>query len=66
MLMPKMWCIALCLLWAFLCSAAEPRPNLVLIIADDLSAEDCGPYGNKAVQTPNLDRLAREGMRFRR
>lgn len=54
------------LLLAFVCSAAEPRPNLVLIIADDLSAEDCGPYGNKAVQTPNLDRLAREGMRFNR
>ncbi len=45
--------------------AAEPaaRPNIVLIIADDVSAEDCSPYGNKGVKTPNLDRLAREGMR---
>ena len=51
---------------ALLCSAAEPRPNLILIIADDLSAEDCGPYGNGKVQTPNLDRLARDGMRFDR
>lgn len=47
-------------------SAAEPRPNIILIIGDDLSAEDCGPYGNKGVQTPNLARLAGEGMRFTR
>ena len=45
-------------------SAAQSRPNFILIIADDLSWEDCGPYGNKGVRTPNLDRLAREGMRF--
>lgn len=59
---------------AFLCAAtlataaapAESRPNLILIIADDLGAEDSGPYGNKGVHTPNLDRLARDGMRFTR
>lgn len=56
----------LLLLIAWISSAAEPRPNLVLIIADDLSAEDIGPYGNAKVQAPNLDRLAREGMRFDR
>lgn len=56
----------LLLLVAFLSAASEPRPNLILIIADDLSAEDCGPYGNAKVQTPNLDRLAQEGMRFDR
>lgn len=42
------------------------RPNLILIIADDLGWEDSGPYGNAAVRTPHLDRLAREGMRFDR
>ncbi len=42
------------------------RPNIVLIIADDLGAEDSGPYGSKAVRTPNLDRLAAEGLRFTR
>jgi N-sulfoglucosamine sulfohydrolase len=42
------------------------RPNIVLIIADDLGAEDSGPYGSKAVRTPNLDRMARDGMRFTR
>jgi N-sulfoglucosamine sulfohydrolase len=66
MLMRKFWNGCIVLLIALVCSAAELRPNIVLIIADDLSAEDCGPYGNKAVQTPNIDRLAREGMRFNR
>ena len=64
--MPKLWFACVLLLLALDSRAAEPRPNIILIIADDLSAEDCGPYGNKAVQTPNLDRLAREGMRFTR
>ncbi|HEX4610940.1 MAG TPA: sulfatase-like hydrolase/transferase, partial [Urbifossiella sp.] len=41
-------------------------PNVVLMIADDLGAEDSGPFGNRAVRTPNLDRLARGGMRFDR
>ena len=47
-------------------SAAPARPNFILFIADDMAWEDCGAYGNKAVRTPNLDRLAREGMRFDR
>jgi len=50
--------------------AAEPpasekqRPNIILIIADDLGAEDSGPYGGKGVRTPNLDRMAKDGMKF--
>lgn len=40
------------------------RPNLVLFIADDFSWHDVGAYGNKSVRTPNIDRLAAEGMRF--
>lgn len=36
----------------------------MVFIADDMSWEDSGPYGNRLVHTPNLDRLAREGMRF--
>ncbi len=46
-------------------SRAEPeQPNLVLIIADDLGFDDCTPFGGKHVHTPNLQRLADEGMRF--
>ncbi len=45
--------------------AAEPlRPNIVLIVADDLGYGDLGSYGQKNIQTPVLDRMAREGMRF--
>ena len=40
------------------------RPNIVLIYADDLGYGDMGCYGATAVPTPNLDRLAREGLRF--
>ena len=39
-------------------------PNVVLIVADDLGWGDLGSYGNAAVKTPNLDRLAAEGARF--
>ncbi len=41
-------------------------PNFILIIADDMAWDDSGAYGNKKVRTPNIDRLAREGLRFNR
>jgi N-sulfoglucosamine sulfohydrolase len=44
----------------------EARPNFVILIADDMGWEDCGAYGNRAVRTPNIDGLARQGMRFDR
>ena len=44
--------------------AETQRPHIVLFIADDHSWHDCGPYGDKDVRTPNLDRLAHEGMRY--
>lgn len=44
--------------------AAEERPNFIFFITDDISAEDLGCYGSKVVKTPNLDRLAREGLVF--
>ncbi len=42
----------------------DPRPNIVLIVADDLGYGDLGCYGNTAIRTPNIDRLAREGVRL--
>lgn len=41
-----------------------PRPNIVLIVADDLGYGDLGAYGQEQIQTPNLDRMAEEGLRF--
>lgn len=39
-------------------------PNIILVIADDISWNDIGCYGNNAVRTPNLDRIAKEGLKF--
>ncbi len=39
-------------------------PNVVLILADDLGYGDLGCYGATKIQTPNIDRLAREGIRL--
>ena len=44
--------------------AEELPPNVVLILIDDLGWNDLGVYGSGFHQTPNLDRLAAEGLRF--
>lgn len=55
-------------LWG--CAAPPPPdarpPNIVLIVADDLGWTDTGVYGSDYYETPHVDRLAREGMRFTR
>ena len=43
---------------------ASSRPNIVIILADDLGYGDVGCYGATKIRTPNIDRLAREGMTF--
>jgi len=43
---------------------SEPRPNIILIYADDLGYGDVGCYGAAAVKTPNVDKLAQSGLRF--
>jgi arylsulfatase A len=44
--------------------ASSPRSNFVFILADDLGWSDLGCYGSDLHETPNIDRLARQGMRF--
>lgn len=59
--------IGLFLLWSAwshsVVNAAE-RPNIVLILADDLGYGELGCYGQQVIRTPNLDRMAEGGMRF--
>lgn len=45
-------------------AADGQRPNIVIVVADDLGYGDLGCYGGRFIPTPNLDRLAMEGMRF--
>ncbi|MES2692324.1 MAG: arylsulfatase [Verrucomicrobiota bacterium] len=57
-------------LMLFLCScvagfgAAAAKPNVIFILADDLGYGDLGAFGQKILQTPNIDKIAAEGMRF--
>ncbi len=45
-------------------SAAETKPNVIIILMDDLGWADVGCYGSKFYRTPNIDRLAADGMKF--
>jgi len=71
--LPTRMLILLLLLGGMLCKShadqpnSQPvsRPNLVLIIADDMNWDDCGAYGHPAIRTPNIDRLASDGLLFR-
>lgn len=48
-------------LWA----ASQERPNIIMIVVDDLGYSDITPYGANEIQMPNISRLANEGIRFR-
>ena len=62
--MPVVIAAAILLSVAPTSSAAEPPPNIVLVLADDLGYGDLACFGSKEIQTPNLDQLAREGLRL--
>ncbi|MCB1224815.1 MAG: arylsulfatase [Verrucomicrobiales bacterium] len=58
----KSWILALCL--TLTTAHAAPPPNLIFILSDDTGMGDLGCYGQKLIQTPNLDRMAAEGTRY--
>ena len=62
---PTFRLLLLLLCWCSTGAQAVERPNIILLLADDLSYGDLSSFGSPAVRTPNLDRLAVEGMAFR-
>ena len=65
MIRNNLWISAAVLSGAAAAACASPaRPNVVLILADDLGYGDLGCYGATKLKTPNIDRLAQDGMRF--
>src|SRR5207249_9138599 len=59
------WCVSLILPLGFLVAkAADRKPNILIIVADDLGYGELGCQGNPQIPTPNIDSLAQAGVRF--
>src|SRR5215468_6037247 len=63
------WLLAASFFWGAAFGQTSPKretrkPNFILILADDLGYGDIGPFGSTKNRTPNLDRMAREGMKL--
>ena len=56
--------LALVIYFPIVLPADAARPNIILILSDNQSSSLLGTYGNQEIITPNIDRLAREGIRF--
>ena len=61
---PAVTLVAMLLVPISVLAAAPRRPNIVVIMADDLGYGDVSCYGAKSLKTPHIDRLAAEGLRF--
>ena len=58
-------CVSLCMFCgSSLPAPGAPKPNIIFILSDDIAQGDLGCYGQKLIQTPNLDRMAAEGTRY--
>jgi len=62
-LYPTLALLAFLLPFLGVAAQSEPRPNIIILLADDLGHADLSSFGSTAVQTPHLDRLAAEGIK---
>jgi arylsulfatase A-like enzyme len=65
-MMMKLFALTGIMMISALSLQAQKKPNIVFILADDLGYGDLGVYGQTKIKTPNIDRLAKKGMRFTR
>ena len=49
---------------ALACGQQSEKPNIIFVLCDDMGWGDLGCYGQQYISTPNIDRMAREGMQF--
>ncbi len=56
--------LSLSLFLSFSAGAAAPRPNIIVLLCDDLGYGDLGAFGHPEIRTPHLDQLARDGVKF--
>lgn len=56
--------VVICNLIFLVSSSAQEKPNFIVIFTDDLGYQDLGCFGSPDIRTPNIDRMAEEGMRF--
>ncbi|GEO06467.1 N-acetylgalactosamine-6-sulfatase [Adhaeribacter aerolatus] len=61
---PLLILVGLLCLFTITAHADDKKPNVIFILADDMGTFDVGAYGQKLIKTPNIDRLAKEGIRF--
>ena len=61
----RFYLIIVSLLMFFSCKKNLDNPNIIIFIADDVSWDDLGCYGNLDVKTPNIDELAKNGIVFK-
>src|SRR5688572_952672 len=54
------------ILFLFSLTATSQKPNIIYIMSDDHDADAISAYNKKLIHTPNIDRIAKEGMRFNR
>ncbi|MFK8115595.1 MAG: arylsulfatase [Rubripirellula sp.] len=60
----RLMALGVCVLCLPSLGLAAERPNLIFVLSDDIAQGDLGVYGQELIQTPNLDRLCKEGTRY--